>query len=218
MIISTNIPLFFNNPNNSNNQTQLFSTIKHFHYHTKIPRKISKSPNKLSHIINITYLPSNYLKKKTLNKIFRFKPPYHRSNNPTIENEICHRRNVPHVEQNFSSNFHMKMSTFSCGNDRPKVDDATTFPYTESHCHSHSTFSSSFISLFSFSFVFLFVFNPPNHQVAHDLNTIQRSLMIILISFVLLKDHNTDTPLIYIYIVFMLFSFSDSIHFSFQFF
>ena len=80
---------------------QLFSTII---YNTKISRKIPKSPNKISRIINITYLTFNneiynfFLKKKTLNKSFRVKSPYHRSNNPTIENEIQHHMNVLCVE------------------------------------------------------------------------------------------------------------------------
>ena len=64
-------------------------------------------------------------------------------------------------------------------------------PAPESYCHSHSTFSFSFLSSFSLSFLFLFVSKPPSHQVAQDPNTIQISLMIILISFVLLKGHNT---------------------------
>ena len=89
---------------------QLFSTIKHFHYHTKIPRKIPKSPNKISCIINITYLTSNneiyiyiyiyiyIFKKIVLNKSFRVKPPFHRSNNPIVENEIRYCMNVLRLE------------------------------------------------------------------------------------------------------------------------
>ena len=75
------IPITFNN------QTQSFSTIKLPHYH-KIPKKIPKSPNKISCITNITYLTSNnkiynfFLKKKTSNKSFRVKSP---TTDPTIQ-------------------------------------------------------------------------------------------------------------------------------------
>ena len=67
--------------------------------------EIPKSPNKLSRIINIPYLPSNneiynffFLKKSALNQSFRVKFPYHISNNQTVENKISHRKNVPCVE------------------------------------------------------------------------------------------------------------------------
>ena len=73
---------------------QLFFTIKHFYYQTKIPMKIPKLPNKISRIINITYLISNnkiykfFFKKKALNRSLRVKSPYYRSNNPTIETKF----------------------------------------------------------------------------------------------------------------------------------
>ena len=39
-----------------------------------------------------------FIKKNKLNKSFKVKPPYHKSKNPTIENEIWHCTNVPLIE------------------------------------------------------------------------------------------------------------------------